>query len=108
MLRTGNRDDLIAPLICQKEPPHRQIHQAGSEPTPNHGVFLAELPEHRRITDVHVLQGPRIEAVVLERVETQCYECLCALVQTSIYFRIGSLAEGILATKEHIPFFLTV
>ncbi|MGB3470395.1 MAG: glycosyltransferase [Erythrobacter sp.] len=100
--------EVVAPLTCQKEPLHSEIHQAGGEFAADHRAFLAAPPEDRRITDVHVLQGAKVMDVTLKRAETQCCEFHCALVRTDVFARIGELDERLLATKEHIDFCMTV
>lgn len=100
--------EVVAPLTCQKEPLHTEIHQAGGEFAVDHRAFLAAAPEDRRITDIHVLQGHKLGEVELRRSETQCCEFHCALVRRDVFERYGDLDEKLLATKEHIDFCMTV
>ncbi len=100
--------EVVAPLTCQKEPLHTEIHQAGGEFADDHRAFLAAPPSDRRITDIHVYQGKKIGDVSLARSETQCCEFHCALVRRDVFDRFGMLDEALLATKEHIDFCMTV
>jgi hypothetical protein len=56
----------------------------------------------------HHLQGRKVSDVTLERGETQCCEFHCALVRRDALERHGEFDEGLLATREHIDFSLTV
>ena len=100
--------DVVAPLTCQRLPLHHEIHQAGGEFAADRQEFFEISPDRRRITDVHVLQGQKVDDVDLERGETQCCEFHCALVRGDAFVRFGQLDENLLATKEHIDFCMTV
>ncbi len=100
--------EVVAPLTCQREPLHSEIHQAGGEFASDHRAFFAAAPEDHRITDIHVLQGRKVSETRLARGETQCCEFHCALVRRDAFERFGELDEGLLATKEHIDFCMTV
>lgn len=100
--------DVVAPLTCQKLPAHSEIHQAGGEFTDRLEGFFERTPDERRITDVHLHQGEKRDALQLERGPTQCCEFHCALVRKSVFTRWGDLDERLLATKEHIDFCMTV
>jgi len=100
--------DVVAPLTCQREPVHSEIHQAGGEFAVDHREFFALPPTERRITDVHLLQGKQVSEVELTRGEAQCCEFHCALARVSTLEKIGGLDEALLATKEHIDFCMQV
>lgn len=100
--------EIVAPLTCQKMPAHTEIHQAGGLFTDDLKGFFADDPKHRRVNEVHVLQGKKVEDVNLQRGETQCCEFHCALVRRDVFDRLGLLDEKLLATKEHIDFSLSV
>jgi GT2 family glycosyltransferase len=99
---------VVAPLTCQKEPIHSEIHQAGGEFAQDHRAFFSLPIEERRITDVHVKQGEPVRDTQLVQGETQCCEFHCALVRVSTLEKAGGLDEALLATKEHIDFCMGV
>lgn len=102
------RAAVVAPLTCQKEPIHTEIHQAGGEFAEDHRAFFSLPIRNRRITDIHVMQGKPVLGSKLARGETQCCEFHCALVKVSTLENAGGLDEALLATKEHIDFCMGV
>lgn len=100
--------EVVAPLTCQKMPAHSEIHQAGGLFTDDLEKFLNGDPKDRRVNEIHVLQGEKVDQVELKRGETQCCEFHCALVRRDVFDRLGFLDEDLLATKEHIDFSLGV
>lgn len=99
---------VVAPLTCQKEPLHEEVHQAGGEFTEDLEIFLKASPAERRIADVHLLQGEKIKDLELKRQPTQCCEFHCTLVRKDAFVKYGELDENLLATKEHLDFCMTV
>ncbi|MBW4665548.1 MAG: glycosyltransferase [Chroococcus sp. CMT-3BRIN-NPC107] len=99
---------VISPLICQGTPVHEIIHCAGGES----GVRLENKEGNvkRRILEKIYKQGRRVAEVRdgLKREETGLAEFHCMLVRTSIFDKIGQLDEGMLNTKEHVDFCMTV
>ncbi|MEM9782466.1 MAG: glycosyltransferase [Pseudomonadota bacterium] len=100
--------EVVTPLTCQKLPLHTEIHQAGGRFTDDLQTFFTRPVSERRIDEEHVLQGKMVSEVSLERGETHCCEFHCALVRRDVLDAIGGLDEGLLATKEHIDFCMTV
>lgn len=99
---------VISPLICQGLPVHEIVHCAGGES----GVLLENKDGNvrRRILEKIYKQGRRVVDVRdgLKRGETGLAEFHCMLVRTSIFDKIGQLDEGMLNTKEHVDFCMTV
>ncbi len=99
---------VVSPLICQGTPVHEIVHCAGGES----GVLLENKNGNvrRRIVEKIYKQGRRVADVRdgLKRGETGLAEFHCMLVQTSIFEKIGQLDEGMLNTKEHVDFCMTV
>lgn len=100
--------EVVAPLTCQRDPLHHEIHQAGGEFTDDLPGFFQRPAKERRITDVHLLQGKKRVDVELKRGETQCCEFHCALVRRDVFTRFGDLDEDLMATKEHIDFCMNI
>lgn len=99
---------VISPLICQGTPLHEIVHCAGGES----GVLLENKGGNvrRRILEKIYNQGRRVVDVRdgLKREETGLAEFHCVLVRTGIFDKIGQLDEGMLNTKEHVDFCMTV
>ena len=99
---------VVAPVICQWDPPHTEIHHAGGLFTDDVARFFARPPEERRIKEVHIKQGEKLAEATLERGETQACEFHCALVRRDVLVDLGGLDEQLLATKEHVDFSMSV
>ena len=100
--------EVIAPLTCQRDPLHHEIHQAGGEFTDDMSGFFQGPASDRRITDIHLLQGKKTVDVELTRGETQCCEFHCAMVRRDVFEQYGELDEDLMATKEHIDFCMNI
>ncbi|WP_370623413.1 glycosyltransferase family 2 protein [cf. Phormidesmis sp. LEGE 11477] len=96
---------VVGPLMCQKEPIHEEIHFAGGE---SH-IWVDQLGR-RRIREKMLSQGQRVNAVLptLKRSETELAEFHCVLIRQSVFDQLGSLDEGMLNTKEHLDFCMSV
>lgn len=99
---------VISPLICQDKPVHEIVHCAGGES----GVLLEQKGDkvRRRIIEKIYKQGRKVADVrhQLERGKTGLAEFHCMFVRTDIFAKIGRLDEGMLNTKEHVDFCMTV
>ncbi len=99
---------VVSPLICQGTPVHEIVHCAGGES----GVLVENKDGNvrRRILEKIYKQGRRVTDVRdgLKREQTGLAEFHCMLVRTSIFEKIGQLDEGMLNTKEHVDFCMTV
>jgi GT2 family glycosyltransferase len=99
---------VVSPLICQGTPVHDIVHCAGGESgvlTDNKGDKV-----RRRILEKIYKQGRKVADVrdQLKREETGLAEFHCMMVRTDIFAKIGQLDEGMLNTKEHVDFCMTV
>ncbi len=96
---------VVGPLMCQYEPIHRQVHFAGGE-----AHIWEDKLGRRRIREKMYSQGKSVSALrdSLTRIPTELAEFHCVLVRTSIFEQIGTLDEGMLNTKEHLDFCMTV
>lgn len=105
--------DVVAPLTCQGLPAHTEIHHAGGDYAPGGDMegFFASDPEAGRAFE-EVMHGHREQVSEwqdrMTRMETGMCEFHCALARRSVFDRIGPLDEGMLSTKEHIDFCMTV
>lgn len=96
---------VVGPLMCQDEPVHEEVHFAGGE---SH-IWVDKLGR-RRVREKMIAQGKRVEEMLpqLERTPTELAEFHCTLIRTSIFDRLGPLDEGMLNTKEHLDFCMSV
>ncbi|EDX85214.1 hypothetical protein S7335_2913 [Synechococcus sp. PCC 7335] len=96
---------VVGPLMCHKEPIHKEIHFAGGE---SH-VWVDKLGR-RRIRERMLKQGQKVEAALptLQRTPTELAEFHCVLIRRSVFEQLGALDEGMLNTKEHLDFCMTV
>jgi GT2 family glycosyltransferase len=104
---------VVAPLTCQGLPAHTEIHHAGGDYAPGGDMagFFAQDPEIGRAFD-EVMHG-HAEKVEdwqgkLSRQETGMCEFHCALARRDVFEKIGPLDEGLMSTKEHIDFSMSV
>jgi GT2 family glycosyltransferase len=105
--------DVVAPLTCQGLPAHTEIHHAGGDYAPGGDMagFFANDPElGRPFEEVMHGHADKVSAWEgrLRRVETGMCEFHCALARRDVFERIGPLDEGMLSTKEHIDFCMSV
>ncbi len=96
---------VVGPLMCHKEPIHEEIHFAGGE---SH-IWVDKLGR-RRVREKMLNQGQRVEAVLptLQRTPTELAEFHCVLIRQSVFDHLGALDEGMLNTKEHLDFCMSV
>lgn len=96
---------VVGPLMCQDEPVHEVVHFAGGE---SH-VWVDQLGR-RRVREKMLKQGKRVEEVLptLQRTPTELAEFHCVLIRRSVIDQLGSLDEGMLNTKEHLDFCMSV
>ena len=99
---------VVAPLICQWDPPHTVIHHAGGLITDDLDRFFDRPPQERRIKEIQLNQGEKVAEAALERRETQLCEFHCALARRDVLADLGGLDEDLLATKEHVDFAMMV
>ena len=102
--------DVVAPLVCEGQPLHSRVHQAGGKFAEDVEAFFGAAHGDRVLIDVMRHQGLMIDQAKddLTRTETQTCEFHCVLVRRSIFDRIGPLDEEMLATKEHLDFCMSV
>ncbi|MBE9041446.1 glycosyltransferase [Oscillatoriales cyanobacterium LEGE 11467] len=96
---------VVGPLMCQYEPIHEEIHFAGGQ-----SHVWVDKTGRRRMREKMNDQGKKVDRVRsrLERSETELAEFHCVLVRRSVFDTVGSLDEGMLNTKEHLDFCLSV
>ncbi len=101
--------DVVGPLTCIGKPEHGVIHNAGgatyilNETKPDGRV-------KRRLRQEAYLTGKAIAQVQdqMHRVQCDYVEFHCLLARTDVFAKVGLLDEGMLATREHIDFCLSV
>jgi GT2 family glycosyltransferase len=99
---------IVCPLTCIGKPLHKTIHLAGGE-----AHILVETSaggSYRRVHEKHYFVNRDVEDVKEHLYRQQCEfaEFHCVLVRTDIFEKIGLLDEGLLSTREHIDFCMTV
>jgi GT2 family glycosyltransferase len=97
--------EVVGPLMCQNEPVHEIVHFAGGE-----SHVWTDKTGRRRLREKMYSQGQRVAELhnQLKRHQTELAEFHCVLVRTAIFERIGQLDEGLLNTKEHLDFCMSV
>jgi GT2 family glycosyltransferase len=99
---------VVGPLMGQDKPVHEIVHFAGGE---SH-IWIDNHGEHprRRLREKMYKQGKRVAEVreQLQRQETELAEFHCVLVRREIFDRLGPLDQGMLNTKEHLDFCMSV
>ncbi|NEQ25072.1 MAG: glycosyltransferase [Microcoleus sp. SIO2G3] len=96
---------VVGPLMCQDQPVHEIVHFAGGECR-----VVTDIKGRRHLREKMYKQGKRVADVRdrLQRTETELAEFHCVLVRTEIFERLGSFDEGMLNTKEHLDFCMSV
>ena len=96
---------VVGPLMCQKEPIHEEIHFAGGE-----SHIWVDQRGRRRIRERMLKQGQKVETALpaLQRTPTELAEFHCVLIRQSVFDQLGALDEGMLNTKEHLDFCMSV
>ena len=99
---------VVSPLTCIGRPLHQVIHNAGGR-TYIETVVKNGQPRRRLRQSAH-LTGRAVAEVTKEIRRVQCdyVEFHCMLVRADVFERVGLLDEGMLSTREHIDFCLTV
>ncbi len=102
------RATIVCPLTCIGNPIHETIHLAGGE-----ARIIEEETEtgiQRKVHEKHYFVNRPVADVreQLHRQQCEFAEFHCMLVRTSIFDQIGLLDEGLLNTREHIDFCMTV
>ena len=99
---------VVGPLTCIGKPEHQVIHNAGG-----HAYIVTEVKNdqiRRRIRQQAYLTGKTVAKLTEQLHRTRCdyVEFHCMLAKTEIFEKEGLLDEGMLASREHIDFCLTV
>ena len=96
---------VVGPLMCQDEPVHKTIHFAGGE---SH-IWVDKLGR-RRLREKMYKQGKQVEDVLpgLTRTPTELAEFHCVLIKRAVFDQLGALDEGMVNTKEHLDFCMSV
>ncbi|WP_193193414.1 glycosyltransferase family 2 protein [Nostoc sp. MG11] len=99
---------VVCPLTCIGKPLGETIHLAGGEAH----IFVEpqETGVKRRVHEKHYFVNRKVAEVrdQLHRQQCEFAEFHCMLVRAEIFQRIGLLDEGLLSTREHIDFCMTV
>lgn len=96
---------VVGPLMCQNQPLHEIVHFAGGE-----SHIVTDVKGKRHIREKMYGQGQKVAEVkpLLKRMPTELTEFHCMLVRTDIFERVGTFDEGMLNTKEHLDFCMSV
>lgn len=96
---------VVGPLMCEKKPIHQRVHFAGGE-----SRIVTDIKGRRHMREKMYKQGQQVADLrpQLQRKKTELAEFHCVLVRTEIFEKIGLLDEGMLNTKEHLDFCMTV
>lgn len=96
---------VVGPLMCQEEPVHEIVHFAGGE-----AHTFTDIKGRTRMREKMYKQGHQVAQLrpKLQRSETELCEFHCMLVRTDVFDRTGYFDEGMLNTKEHLDFCMTV
>lgn len=99
---------IVCPLTCIGKDLHQTIHLAGGE-----ARILEEETEKgikRKVHEKHYFVNRPVADVrdQLQRQQCEFAEFHCMLVRTEIFHQLGLLDEGLLSTREHIDFCMTV
>ena len=100
--------DVVVPMTCHGRPAHSVIHQAGGIFATDPQAFFAQPAGTREALDIMHHQNDKVTDLALERTETQVCEFHAVMARRSLFDRIGPLDEGMLATKEHLDFCMSV
>lgn len=101
--------EVVGPLTCIGQPEHGVIHNAGGATY----ILNDVKPDgrvKRRLRQEAYLTGKAIAQVQdqIHRVQCDYVEFHCLMARTDLFGKIGLLDEGMLATREHIDFCLSV
>lgn len=95
---------VVGPLYRQGKPEDREVHMAGGL------AHIVERDGRRRIRSSHDYQGKSLDDVLpkVQRSETELAEFHGVLVRCELLRQLGGLDEGLLNTREHIDFCMSV
>lgn len=101
--------EVVGPLTCIGKPELGVIHNAGGATY----ILNDVKPDgrvKRRLRQEAYLTGKAIAQVAdqMHRIECDYVEFHCLMARTDVFGKIGLLDEGMLATREHIDFCLSV
>ncbi len=106
---TETEATVVCPLTCIGKNFGETIHLAGGE------ARIVEQPNKkgklkRKVHEVHYFVNRKVVDVKeqLQRQKCEFAEFHCMLLRSNIFEKIGLLDEGLLSTREHIDFCLTV
>ncbi|MGF1517971.1 MAG: glycosyltransferase family 2 protein [Nodosilinea sp.] len=101
--------EVVGPLTCLGKPEHGIIHNAGGATYILNDVKPDGRVKRRLRQDTY-MTGQAIAQVQdpMHRVECGFVEFHCVMARTDLFAKIGLLDEGMLATREHIDFCLSV
>ncbi|MBW4655254.1 MAG: glycosyltransferase [Kaiparowitsia implicata GSE-PSE-MK54-09C] len=101
--------EVVGPLTCLGKPEHGIIHNAGGATYILNDVKPDGRVKRRLRQDTY-LTGQAIAQVQDQMHRVQCgfVEFHCVMARTDLFAKIGLLDEGMLATREHIDFCLSV
>ncbi len=99
---------IVCPLTCIGKNLHQMIHLAGGE-----ARIVEEKTEtgiKRKVHEKHYFVNRPVADVSdqLKRQQCEFAEFHCMLVRTEVFHQLGLLDEGLLSTREHIDFCMTV
>lgn len=99
---------MVGPLTCIGTPLHQTVHCAGGEARIDVEIQDGQ-PRRRAHEKLYFADRPVAEIQdKLRREPTGLAEFHCMLVRTEIFKQVGSFDEGMLNTREHIDFSITV
>jgi GT2 family glycosyltransferase len=101
---------IVTPLICIGTPVHETVHLAGGEAHIDLVYKEGSDKPKRRVHEKHYFVNRKVAEVQdqLQRRQCEFAEFHCMLVKTKIFTKIGWLDEGLLSTREHIDFCMSV
>ncbi|MCF2971282.1 glycosyltransferase [Synechococcus sp. Nb3U1] len=96
---------IVGPLMCEREPIHTIVHCAGGE-----NYIWQDGKGSRHLREKMYKQGQKVEQVraQLQAQPTELAEFHCMFLRTDLREKVGFLDEGMLNTKEHLDFCMTV
>ncbi len=96
--------EVVGPLYRQGRREDREVHMAGGL------AHIVERDGVRRVKSTHDYQGQPLDEVLpkVRRGETELAEFHGALIRSDVLRDIGGLDEGLMCTREHIDFCMTV
>ncbi|MFK7829931.1 MAG: glycosyltransferase family 2 protein [Congregibacter sp.] len=95
---------VVGPLYRQGQPEDREVHMAGGL------AHIIERDGRRLVRSSHDYQGKPLDEVLpeLRRSETELAEFHGMLVRSAVLRDLGGLDEGLLNTREHIDFCMSI